>query len=129
MPISSRNSFLADMHAAATINAVEPATSSKQALAWSRYESISGQSPLLQTLTSTTSPNSNESRFLEPSLMQSAMADSILSDLLYLNQIPVEPPSIAWHRPSAWQLHPTHVLTKMENLHFFYNDNTEATEN
>jgi len=76
----------------ATRNAVEPGTSSKQTLAWERYETV----------------------------------DSIITELIASNQSHVEPPLIAWHRPSAWQINPTQDLMKMENLHFFYNNSSEV---
>jgi hypothetical protein len=49
----------------------------------------------------TTSPNSNESKTLGYLHMQSEILDSILKDLTASNPNHVNPPSIAWHRPSA----------------------------
>jgi hypothetical protein len=82
-----------------------------------------------QTLTSTISPNSNESKYSELLPKQYVTVDSIIEEMVKSNQTLVEPPSIAWHRPSAWQIDPTQDLMQMENLHFFYNANSEVTEN
>jgi hypothetical protein len=89
--------------------------------------SISTRSQLNLTTTLITSPNFNASKSSEHLHKQSKKADLILENLLYSNQTLVEPPSIAWHRPSAWQIYLTHVLTKMENLHLFYKGNIEDT--
>jgi hypothetical protein len=61
--------------------------------------------------------------------MQSMMVNAILEEMIQSNLTLVEPPSTAWHRPSTWQVDPTLDLTPMENLYFFYNASSEATEN
>jgi hypothetical protein len=86
----------------------------------------SSQSQSIQTHSSTDSLNFNESNFSEHSPMPYETVDYIITELIASNQSHVKPPLIAWHRPSAWQIDPTQDLTKMENLHFFYNDSSEV---
>ncbi len=80
-------------------------------------------------LTSTISPRSKKSRDWAPLLKQSEKEDSVLKDLILSRPNHVEPPSTAWHRPFAWQIDLTQNLTKMENLLYFYTDNSEDTSN
>jgi hypothetical protein len=86
------------------------------------------QLPSHQTHFLTTSPNLNESGYLEPSPMRFVKTDLALKNLLLSSPDHAEPPLIAWHRPSAWQIDLTQDLTKMENLLYFYIDNSEDTK-
>ncbi len=88
----------------------------------------SHQLPSQMTFSLKSSPNINESEYLALSHTQFMKTDSILKDLLSSSPGHVEPPSIAWHRPSAWQIDPTQDLTRMENLLYFYTANSKATK-
>ena len=71
---------------------------------------------------------SNEIKFWEPSLTPYTTEDFISNAQNQSKQNPFDPPLIAWHRPTAWQVDPTQDLTKMENLLFFYNYKSEDTK-
>jgi hypothetical protein len=60
--------------------------------------------------------------------MQSEKVEYILnqSKLINLNQL--EPPWIMYHRHSSWLEGLTHDLIETANLHSFYRDNFEATD-
>jgi hypothetical protein len=75
------------------------------------------------------SQHSNETRSLEPSHTHFEMEDFIQGDRTQSKPNQFDPPSIAWHRPTAWQISPIQELTKMENLLFFYNDKSEDIRN
>jgi hypothetical protein len=59
--------------------------------------------------------------------MPSDRIDLILKNLILTKQNIVSPPSNAWHRPTDWLVDPTQLSMPMENLHLFYNDNSEVT--
>jgi hypothetical protein len=83
------------------------------------------ESPMMNIL-KTSSP-SNDIVSLELSLTPSDRIDLIQEKLIQTNQNTARPPSSAWHRPTDWQADLTLLSTPTENLHFFYNDNSEVT--
>ena len=90
-------------------------------------------SPTFSPLESKTMNSSNNSTMpndtvsLEHLPTQSDRIGSILQNLIQTNPNTASPPLNAWHRPTDWLVDPTQHSTPMENLHFFYNANSEAT--
>jgi hypothetical protein len=81
-------------------------------------------SPLIPS--STTSPYFNETKYSEPLHMHFVMEDFIKTNEKS-KQKQFDPPSIAWHRPIAWQIDLTQDSTKTDDLRSFYNDKFEVT--
>jgi hypothetical protein len=82
------------------------------------------QSPL--TPISTVSQASKESRFWELLPMLSEKEGSLKPRKSHQGQTLFKPPSIAWHRPTAWPIDQTPISTETENLHSFYNVKSEG---
>jgi len=104
-------------------SAVVSGTNQKQTLAWSRYSPL--ESKTMNSSNNSTMPNDTVS--LEHLPTQSDRIGSILQNLIQTNPNTASPPLNAWHRPTDWLVDPTQHSTPMENLHFFYNANSEAT--
>jgi len=84
------------------------------------------ESPTMNTLINSTPYK--DTAFLEHSHTPSEQIDLIQKNLIQTNQNTASPPSNAWHRPTDWQVDPILLSTPMENLHFFYSDNSEAMQ-
>jgi len=87
-------------------------------------------SPLVSTKTSTLmdSTKDNASEYLVPSHILSERVDSILQLPEFSNLNHSVPPWIVWHRPTDWPTDPTLALMQMVELHSFYKDNYEVTQ-
>jgi hypothetical protein len=69
--------------------------------------------------------NSNESGFSEHSPKHFEKVDFIMENILPSSLTAVKPPLNAWHRPSGWKIDLTQELTSMDDLQYFYQDNSE----
>jgi hypothetical protein len=75
-----------------------------------------------------TSPNHKESESSVPSLTQYEKADYVMERLIKQSSpSQLDPPWIAYHRPSSWLTDQTQGWTEMEDLRYFYSDNYEGT--
>jgi hypothetical protein len=92
------------------------------------FNNTLNQLPSLMTHSSTISLNINASGSSVPLNKHLEKDDSTIKELVASKLNHAEPPLIAWHRPSAWQIDPTQDLMKMENLLYFYNNNSEDTK-
>jgi hypothetical protein len=127
---SEHNHFLDDCSAAesASKGAVGPGTNSKQTLAWKRYQQY------LQSIDIFSDPFlDNFTRYQHIKIL-SALAQAIHESrfnrkktLLSSSLTHVEPPLIAWHRPTTWQIDLTQDLMKMGNYLYIYSTITEHT--
>jgi len=90
-------------------------------------QDTSSTSSRLQSKTTTSSNNSpsfNETKSWEPLHTPFEMGDFIKTSKVS-KQKQLEPPSIAWHRPTVWPIDPIQGSTKMDDLHSFYFDSYE----
>ncbi len=74
------------------------------------------------------STNSNELESLEHSPKHFERVDFIMENVLPSSLTAVKPPLNAWHRPSGWKIDPTQELTSMDDLQYFYQDNSEDSK-
>jgi hypothetical protein len=109
--------------------AVESGTNSKQTLAWTRFQQYIKHIKILDDPFLNKFDRYQRIKIISAFAQQSEKADSIIEEILLSSPNHVKPPLTAWHRPSAWQIDQTQDLTKMENLLYFYTDNSEDTKN
>jgi hypothetical protein len=76
-----------------------------------------------QIPTSINSPKPRNTEYLAHLHTQSEKVDFVMEKLVKSNQDQCEPPWIAGHRPTSWQIEQTQGLTETKSLLSFYNDN------
>jgi hypothetical protein len=71
------------------------------------------------------SANTNESEFFEHLSKHFKKVEFMMENIPPSSLTAAKPPLNAWHRPSGWKINPTQELTLMEDLKYFYQDNSE----
>ena len=108
----------------ATKAGVESGTHLKQALAWTRYKLY------IKSIAIHDDDFLEQFTIFQRNKIMGAFAQALRDGRFYKTgkeskQKQLEPPSIAWHRPTVWPIDPIQGSTKMDDLHSFYFDSYE----